>query len=152
MARQPEASVHLVEIPAARFPILVPSATVAEVVTYTEPAPLPLAPHWVLGVFGWRTKAIAVVSFDTLLTGIAATPGPRSKIVVFYPLPGTGEADFFGVLSSKEPFPRVVDESSGLAPSSTGEVESAYVAATVRLRERTLLIPSFDALKEAFYP
>lgn len=152
MTSEVQRSVHLVEIPTASFPLLVPSATVAEVINVPELSPLPFSPQWVLGVLGWRTTAIAVVSIEALLASSAAAPGPRSKVIVFYPLPGRGEREFFGVLSVREPQPHVIDEGSGLIPSPTGVVDSPFVAATVRLREKTLLIPDLDALEAAFYP
>ncbi len=152
MSRDQAQSLHLLEIPTARLPLLAPSATVAEVVNFTEIGPLPMSPDWVVGVFGWRTQAVPVVSFEALLAGAQSPPGPRSKVIVFYPLPGRPERDFFGILSNKEPLPRVVDEASGLVLNPAGAVESPFVAATVKLGEKTLLIPDFEALKAAFYP
>ncbi|MFB3045126.1 MAG: chemotaxis protein CheW [Acidiferrobacterales bacterium] len=152
MAAQPQQSIHLIEIPTDRLPLLVPSATIAEVVNVGELSPLPLAPPWVLGVIGWRTKAVVVVSFEALLAGAITMPGPRSKIIVFYPLPGADDGGFFGVLSTRDPQPRVIDSNSDLVPNAAGAVESDYVAATVKLREKTLLIPDMGALKTVFYP
>lgn len=152
MSAQAQQSIHLIEIPTDKLPLLVPSATIAEVINVGDLSPLPLAPPWVLGVTGWRTKAVVVISFEALLAGTITDPGPRSKIIVFYPLPGTKEEDFFGVLSTRDPQPHVVDSSNDLIPNQAGAVESDYVAATVKLREKTLLIPNMGALKTAFYP
>lgn len=152
MAVQAQQSIHLIEIPTDRLPLLVPSATIAEVINVGELSPLPLAPPWILGVTGWRTKAVVVVSFEALLAGTVSAPGPRSKIIVFYPLPGTKEGDFFAVLSARDPQPHVIDSNSDLIPSAAGAVESDYVAATVKLREKTLLIPDMGGLKAVFYP
>ncbi len=152
MAAQAQQSIHLIEIPTDRLPLLVPSATIAEVINVGELSPLPLAPPWVLGVTGWRTKAVVVVSCEALLACTITTPGPRAKIIVFYPLPGANDGDFFGVLSSRYPQPHVIDSNSDLVPNAAGAVESDYVAATVKLREKTLLIPDMGALKTVFYP
>lgn len=152
MTAQAQQSIHLIEIPTDRLPLLVPSATIAEVVNVGELSPLPLAQPWALGVTGWRTKAVVVVSFETLLSGTITKPGPRSKIVVFYPLPGAEDGDFFGILSTREPQPHVIDDNTDLVHNAAGAVESDYVAATVKLREKTLLIPDMDALKTMFYP
>jgi chemotaxis signal transduction protein len=152
MAAQAQQSIHLIEIPTDRFPLLVPSVTVAEIINVGELSPLPLAPPWVLGVTGWRTKAVVVVSFEALLAGTITTPGPRAKIVVFYPLPGANDGDFFGVLSERDPQPHVIADNSELIPNAASVVESDYVATTVKLREKTLLIPDMGALKTVFYP
>ncbi|MFQ5995975.1 MAG: chemotaxis protein CheW [Acidiferrobacterales bacterium] len=152
MGSETQQRVHLLEIPSGRFPLLVPSATIAEVINCGELTPLPISPAWVLGVCGWRTTALPVVSFETLLTGMLPTPGPRSRVIVFYPLRGRGEEEFFGIFSTKEPQPHIIGDASELANSPAGAVESPYVAATVRLREETLLIPDLEALRAAFYP
>lgn len=152
VAPQAQQSIHLIEIPTDRLPLLVPSATIAEVINVGELSPVPLAPQWVLGVTGWRTQAVVVVSFEALLAGTTTAAGPRSKIIVFYPLPGAREGDFFGVLSARDPQPHVIDSSDDLVASVAGAVESDYVAATVKLREKTLLIPDTNALKNMFYP
>ena len=81
MAAQAQQSIHLVEIPTDRLPLLVPSATIAEIINVGELSPLPLAPPWVLGVTGWRTKAVVVVSFEALLAGTITTPGPPIIII-----------------------------------------------------------------------
>ena len=151
MSRDQRQSVHLLEIPTARLPLLTPSATVAEVVNFKEIGPLPLSPDWVIGVLGWRAHAVPVVSFEALLAGVPPPSGARAKVIVFYPLPGRAKGEFFGILSTREPVPRVFDEATGLVPNPAGPVESAFVAATVRLGEKTLLIPDFEALKKAFY-
>jgi chemosensory pili system protein ChpC len=152
VAAQAQQSIHLIEIPTDKLPLLVPSATIAEVINVGELSPLPLAQPWALGVTGWRTKVVIVVSFEALLAGTITTPRPRSKIIVFYPLPGANDGDFFGVLSTREPQPHVIDNNTDLVPNAAGAVESDYIAATVKLREKTLLIPDMDALKAMFYP
>jgi chemosensory pili system protein ChpC len=152
MSTRAQEPIHLLEIPVARLPLLVPSATVAEVINISPFSPLPFSPPWVLGVLGWRTHAIAVISFEALLAGPAPQPGPRSRIIVFYPLPGTREGDFFGILSVREPQTYVVADGSQLGQSPVGAVEAPFVAATVRLGEKTLLIPDLDGLRRTFYP
>ncbi len=152
MKAKAQQRVHLLEIPTGRFPLLVPSATVAEVINITELTPLPFSQPWILGVLGWRTKPIPVISFEALLAKTPATPGPRSRVIVFYPLRGRGSDEFFGMFSAREPQPHIIDNSAELVHSPVGAVDSPYVAATVRLREKTLLIPSLDALKAVFYP
>lgn len=152
MGATPQRPIHLLEIPLARFPLLVPSATVAEVINPAAMAPLPLTPPWVLGVLGWRGQGLAVVSFEALLAGQVPPAGQRSKIIVFYPPPGATTYGFVGIVSLREPQPHVVREASELVGSAAGAVDSPYVAATVRIKDRTLLIPNLDALARTFYP
>ena len=142
---------HLVEIPLNRFPLLVPSATIAEVVNMSPLTTIPCTPGWVLGALGWRNQGVSVISFEALLTGTSPERGSRDKVVVFYPLAGRSDNEFFGVVSTREPQPRVIAEGSELAASQAA-VDSVFVGATVKLGDATLLIPDFDALAAAFYP
>lgn len=151
---KPKAQVrmHLLEIPLSRFRLLVPSATVAEVVTMSPLIRIPRVPSWVIGVLGWRGRAVSVISFEALLMNTAPEPAPRTKMVVFYPLPGRSDTEFFAMVSIREPQPRVIVDADEVIPNPAGAVESPYVASTVKLGDSTLLIPDFDALRAAFYP
>ena len=142
---------HLLEIPLSRFHLLVPSATVAEVVTMSPLTTIPRVPPWVVGVLGWRGRAVPVISFEALLMSAAPEPAARAKMVVFYPLPGRSASEFFAMLSIREPQPRVIADAAEVIASPAGAVESPFVASTVKLGESTLLIPDFEALKTAFY-
>lgn len=143
--------IHLVEIPLNRFRLLVPSATIAEVVTMSPLATIPCVPPWVIGVLGWRARAVPVISFEALLMRAAPELAARAKIVVFYPLPGRSDSEFFATVSAREPQPRVIMGAGEIIPSPAGAVESPYVASTVKLGDSILLIPDFEALKVAFY-
>ena len=152
MSTGPQTRMHLLEIPLARFPLLVPSATIAEVVSMSPLTTLPCSPAWVLGVLGWRNQAVSVISFEALLAGSSPERGSRDKVVIFYPLPGRSDTDFFGVVSIREPQPHLIVEGNEIVASQAGAVETPYVGATVKLGTATLLIPDFEALKAAFYP
>ncbi len=151
MEAKPQHPIHLLEIPLARFPLLVPSATVAEVINSGPMAPLPLCPPWVLGVLGWRGQGLAVVSFEALLAGQVPLAGQRSKIIVFYPPPGAVAHAFFGIISLREPQPHIIKEPGELS-STAGAVDSPYVAATVRVKGRALMIPNLEQVSRTFYP
>ena len=151
MSASPQTRMHLLEIPLGRFPLLVPSATIAEVVSMSALAALPCSPAWVLGVLGWRNHAVPVVSFEALLAGTPPQRGRRDKVVVFYPLPGRSDAEFFGIASTREPQPHLIIEGNEILASPAGAVDSPYVGATVKLGAATLLIPDFEALNAAFY-
>lgn len=144
--------IHSLEIPLADGALLVPSAAVAEVSNPTELFPLPGTPPWVLGVVGWRSQAVPVVSFEALMGRPASFVVSGSKVVVFYPLAGRRDGEFYALLSSAEPRPQTV--TSGLIePQDPAELpDTPLVAAGVRIKDRTLLIPDFEALRDAFYP
>ncbi|HEY8553604.1 MAG TPA: chemotaxis protein CheW [Burkholderiales bacterium] len=147
-----EERIHSLEIPLAESALLVPSAAVAEVANPTELFPLPGAPRWVLGVVGWRSLAVSVISFEALLGGAPSFVTAASKIVIFYPFPGRGRTDFFGVLSAAEPRPQHVSSGSIHEEDPARLPDTPVIAAGVRVRDRTLLIPDFDVLRRTLYP
>lgn len=143
---------HTLEIPINGRALLVPSAAVAEVTTMHALAPLPGAPAWVIGVLGWRSHAVPVVSFEALCGGPVARPEHGSKIVVFYPLAGRRDWEFFGLLTQAEPRPQPVDAGAAIAAEPSELPDTRYIAAGLKTEGRLLVIPDFEAVKTAFYP
>ncbi len=147
-----EEHIHSLEIPLAEGSLLVPSAAVAEVANPTELFSLPGTPRWVLGVIGWRAQAVPVVSFEALMGRAASFVTPASKIVVFYPLAGRRENEFYALLSASEPRPQTVTPGA-VQPQDPAQLpDTPLIAAGVRLKDRVLLIPDFDVLHRMFYP
>jgi chemotaxis signal transduction protein len=145
------ARIHALEIPTRGASLLFPSAGIAEVVNVAELTPVPFGPPWLLGVTGWRSLAVPVVSFEALLGAAAGRPAPASKVVIFYPLGGRREWEFFGVLSSSEPHPQTID-SAAVTVNASELPDSPLIAAGIKLGNRLQVIPDMAALKQVFYP
>jgi chemotaxis signal transduction protein len=142
--------IHALEIPTGMLPLLVPSACVAEVATLVPIESVPRSPAWMMGVVGWRSKPVSVVSIEVLMGGTPGKIGARSKIIVFYPLPGRPPTDFFGIVAASDPQSRTVD--STVVADTKDITPNAFIASYVRLERGIVGIPDFDALKRAFYP
>ena len=93
--------VHALLLPVCDRYLLVPSALVAEVGVVERLTPLPLSPSWVLGVMSWRSRPIAVCDLGRFW-GPPATIGPKSRVAVFYPLPGRAPTEFFAILTNAD--------------------------------------------------
>lgn len=152
MAQPAVDRIHALEIPLHDATLLVPSANVAEVTHPGTLTAVPLAPAWLLGVMSWRTLAVPVVSFEALMGGAPAASTPGSKVVVFYPLTGRRDWEFYGVRTHAEPHPQTVDSARAVAATRAELPDTSYVAAGLKLGGRLLVIPDLDALKKAFYP
>lgn len=152
--RDPTAAerIHGLEIPLAGSALLVPSAAVAEVANLSDMFPVPGAPAWVLGVIGWRSQAVPVVSFEALIGNTAPAVSPGSRIVIFYPFPGRRHRGFYGLLTSSEPRPQPVSSASVEPEDPDRLPPTPLIAAGVKIKGRTLFIPDFDALQRVFYP
>lgn len=152
MPRANVSRLHTLELPLGKFGLLVPSAAVAEIVALGPLSPVPYSPPWTLGALAWRTLAVPVISFEALLGGKAPVPGTSAKIVVFYPLSGRREWEFFGIVTVSEPRPRALDNTK-VEPVSSAELPaSPYIAGTLKMNEQALAIPHLDALKQVLYP
>ena len=142
--------VHTLEIPTQTLSLLIPSACIAEVCSVIPVKPLPHSPHWVLGVIGWRSRPVTVISVEALVSGGKAPRGVQSKIVILYPLPGRMATDFFGIMASGEPQSHTIDNS--MLADSVDLPGNPFVAAAIRLERGVAGIPDFEALKRMFYP
>ena len=130
--------------------LLVPSACIAEVSSVVPITPLPRSPIWVLGVIGWRSRPVTIISMEALVSGGAPPTIKAAKMVIFYPLPGRPATDFFGLLTSAEPQSHTVD--STMAADSADLPGNPFLAAAIRLERGVAGIPDFEALGRAFYP
>jgi len=153
MRRQATDRLYVLEIPLGPVSLLLPSAKIAEVVSVSTLARVPFGPDWLLGVTGWRSLAVPVVSFESILGMRRVAPESSAKVVVLYPLTGRREWEFVGVLSSAEPRPRSVED-AGLATAQDADLpNSPYVAAGLKTPEgRLLIVPDLEATKTTFYP
>jgi hypothetical protein len=143
--------IHALEIPTGSVALLVPSACIAEVIHFSDMAPLPGTSDWVLGVIGWRSRPVPVISFERLLNSPRSSPTARSKYIVFYPLPGCRPWEFFAILSTVEPQPRTLD-AADTPTDATGLPDSRFIAMGLKLDRSVLAIPNFEALRAELYP
>lgn len=151
MKPRQSARLHTLELPLQNIPLLIPSAVVAEVINPPLLTPVPFGQPWLRGVVGWRTLVVPVVSFETLMGVDAPERGTESKIVIFYPMSGRRDWEFYGLLVASEPRPQALDGSQPAA----GQAElpdTPYIAAGIKIGDKVLAIPDLEAMKKAFYP
>lgn len=151
-SRRPEEPIHTLEIPLTGFSLLVPSAAVAEVTNPTTLTRVPGASPWFLGVMGWRTQAVPVVSFEALLGHPIPPLAAGAKIVVFYPMVESRDREFYGVVALAEPRPQQVIPSLVEPEDPQRLPDSPFIAAGVKIKGHASYIPDFDAIRRAFYP
>jgi chemosensory pili system protein ChpC len=141
--------IQSVLIPTANATLLVPSTSVAEVAGVTSVSQTPAAPAFVLGVCNWRGLRLPVLSWEVLTGAGSAQPGPRSRLVVFYPLPGCDRLDFFAVLSTAAPQSRPINRDQLIAEPGAAQ-DGAYVASSCRIGDTAVVIPDLKAIRDAF--
>jgi chemosensory pili system protein ChpC len=135
----------LIQIAGAR--LLLPNATIAEVLSFADPEPIENAPDWLLGRIRWRGWQLPLIAFARL-SGIAEEKGGLgSKVVVLKALGGNAQAPFFALLT--QGFPRLVTVSSN---ALVAEEDSAIplpsgVRARVLLNEDAALLPDLEQVE-----
>jgi chemosensory pili system protein ChpC len=142
---------HSLEVPLDGRTLLVPSAAVAEVINPQSLALVPFSQPWMNGALGWRTLAVPVISFESLLGAVPKARTATGKIVIFYPLGGRKDWEFFAMFATGEPRPQLLDGSQPVAEGSE-LLDSPYIAAGLKVDGRLMLIPDFETMKKAFYP
>jgi chemosensory pili system protein ChpC len=86
--------------------LLLPNASVAEVITYSDPEPVEAAPEWILGRIRWRGWRLPLVSFSRLAGWSQESGQIGAKVAVLKALGNNPRLPYFAVLS--QGFPRLV--------------------------------------------
>ena len=94
----------LIQVAGAR--LLLPNATIAEVLSFADPEAIANAPDWMLGRIRWRGWQLPLVAFSRLAGISSERGGLGSKVIVLKALGGDPKAPFFAVLT--QGFPRLV--------------------------------------------
>lgn len=134
----------LIQLAGAR--LLLPNATIAEVLSYAPPEPVEAAPDWLLGKIRWRGWQLPLVAFAEL-AGVGKEPaGLGSKVVVLKALGGNAKAPYFAILS--QGFPRLVTVSQdGLIPDTDTSALPLGVQSRVLMNEDTAFVPDLAAVE-----
>ena len=135
----------LIQVTDAR--LLLPNATIAEVLSFANPDPLEGAPDWLLGRIRWRGWQLPLVSFSRF-AGIADEQGGLgSKVIVLKALGGDAKRPFFALLT--QGFPRLVTVTEAALLADTEDAAlPAGVLSRVRLNEDDALVPDLAAIEE----
>ena len=134
----------LIQLAGAR--LLLPNATIAEVLSYAPPESVQAGPQWLLGKMRWRGWQLPLVAFAEL-AGLGKEPaGLGSKVVVLKALAGNAQAPYFAILS--QGFPRLVTVSSeSLVADPDDAALPLGVQARVWLNDDTALVPDLQAVE-----
>jgi chemosensory pili system protein ChpC len=147
MNTTPQADIRGVLIQVAGARLLLPNATIAEVLSFADPEPVADAPDWLLGRIRWRGWQLPLVAFARL-AGIADERGGLgSKVVVLKALGGDPKTPFFALLT--QGFPRLVTVSHAAlaADADNGDALPPGVQARVLLNEDAALLPDLEQVE-----
>lgn len=133
-------------IPVTGGRLLLPNATIAEVISYAEPEKVENAPSWLLGRLPWRGWRLPLFSF-AMLSGVANHEGvANAKVAVLKGLGGNAKLPFVALLA--QGFPRLTTVMPDLLISAGGEdAHAPGVRAHVLVRSDHAVIPDLRLIE-----
>lgn len=145
---QLSADVRAVLLPLQGGQLLLPNATVSEVVGFRDPAPIDNnEAEWLLGTFEWRQKKVPVIAFETLLS-LPREESGRARIAICNTLNGNAQCPYIGILLRSIPhLTRVTEET--ITPLGDDSDSSEMVVRQVKVNGQEAWIPDLDTLERA---
>lgn len=133
-------------LPLHESQLLLPNASVSEVVALEELRTLPDMPSWFLGIQIWRGQEIPVISFEELVEVPSVEPSQRSRVAVCNTLGGNPKRPFIGVLLTAMPrLVRVTEEV--VAPQGNEQDLGATVKSQVVINGENAWIPDMNSVE-----
>lgn len=142
---QPDIRGVLIQIEGAR--LLLPNATIAEVLSFADPEPVADAPDWLLGRIRWRGWQLPLIAFARIAGLADEQGGLGSKVIVLKALGGDAKLPHFALLT--QGFPRLVTVSRDTLSidDSTSDTLPNGVQTRVLLNEDVALVPDLAQIE-----
>ena len=135
-----------VMLPVTGGRVLVPNTTMAEVITYAQPAVIAHAPSWMLGRLAWRGWGLPVLAFS-VLAGIAEQePAENTRVAILKALSGHARLPYLGVLCQGFPRLTLISEEM-LIPDDASDAVLTGVRERVRVHDESAWIPDLGAIE-----
>jgi chemosensory pili system protein ChpC len=126
--------------------LLLPNASVAEVITFSEPEPVENAPEWLLGRIRWRGWRLPLLSFSRFAGWSQEEGQLGAKVAVLKALGNNPKLPYFAVLS--QGFPRLVTVSKdNLAESHEIKELPLGIHSRVVLNDDAAVVPDLLSLE-----
>ncbi|HEC29769.1 MAG TPA: chemotaxis protein CheW [Gammaproteobacteria bacterium] len=139
-------SVRSLIIPLKHDKLLLPNASLAEIITYTSPDPIDGSPEWCAGILTWRGQGIPLLSFEALQGGVMAKSGDKSRVAVFNALGGKKELPFFAFVV--EGIPHLVNANQSVVTALAEHTGvDVGVSAHVMVEAEPMIIPDLDQIE-----
>lgn len=141
-----ETEIRSVMVPVDRGELLIPNATVAEVIGYSQPEALEDAPDWLLGMVMWHGWQVPAVSFPVLAGMGSKEPIGGARFCVTKTLLDTARMPYLAVLA--QGFPRLTTVTASNLIEVEDESTALGVLSRVTVGEREAIIPDLERLAQ----
>jgi len=135
-----------VMVPVTDGRVLLPNATVAEVISYVKPEPIANAPAWLLGRLSWRGWRLPLFSFPMLVGRLEDESRANARVAVLKAIGGNAGMPFLALLA--QGFPRLTTiTQESLIPTADEHQHAPGVRAEVLVRDDRAIIPDLDTIE-----
>lgn len=141
-----ETEIRSVMIPITGAELLVPNASVAEVVAYDEPAPVDQGPGWMLGNVLWHGWQVPVVSFGVLCEKQEREPVDQAKLCITKSLVHNDRLPYIALLA--QGFPRLVTITESALTEVPDSSRHIAIAGEVLVGDRQAVVPDLDRIAQ----
>ena len=138
--------IRCVLVPVGQLRLLLPNATVAEVITLPTPEPVEGAPEWLLGRIAWRGWRVPLVSFTKLAGAPEGDAELAVRVAVLKALGNNAKLPFVAVVT--QGFPRLTTITPDLLiPTGDENHPPVGVRNQVLVRDDHALIPDLNTIE-----
>ena len=146
MAESSTREIRGLMIPVTGGRVLLPNATVAEVITYSVPEKIANAPEWLLGRLSWRGWRLPLFSFAMLSGSAKQESYSNAKVAVLKALGGNAKMPFMALLA--QGFPRLTTVTPDLLiPTGDESAHPTGVHGHVLVRDDQAMIPNLGEIE-----
>jgi chemosensory pili system protein ChpC len=131
-------------VPLHRSQILLPSATVVEVVRFSVPAPLEAAPKWLLGQVEWHSEPLPAIDLDVMFDGESTERAGKSRFVV---LKAAGSERLKHFMIHTRSLPRLVSLQRRILATDTATAVPEGALAAVRIGGQHAFVPDLPSFE-----
>ncbi|KGI78630.1 chemotaxis protein CheW [Oleiagrimonas soli] len=126
--------------------LLLPNASVSEVITMSTPEPVEGSPDWMLGRVNWRGWRVPLVSFPGLVGWPKAEGALNSRVAIIKALGGNPRMPFFAMVT--QGFPRLTALSDDvILPTGDPETLPEGISTQVMVRDDEAYIPDLGTIE-----
>jgi chemosensory pili system protein ChpC len=134
-------------VPLQKSKILIPNATVAEIIPYEPLQRVPDTPDWFLGFLDWRGVQVPVASFEMLTierASFSLVSVSSASLVISRAIGGSEDFDYLAIVAQS--LPTLIRLSEGQL-FETGETPERTELLRARYLDEIISVPDFDYIE-----
>ncbi len=131
--------------------LLLPNASVAEVIGYREPDRVDIDESWLKGKVNWHQRELPVIDFERMIGRPDLAPGIRQRITVCYAPDPKAKWPLFGIVA--QGIPRLLRVSEQVIDSATeGPQGDSAIEMRVWVGGEPFMVPDLGFLQRRLAP